>query len=81
MFLLQKETKRTKRACIGNCFEQVVALENLRSAFWKARPGQDGPERIAHAEDILFNPVARRRGNAGLVRQIKQDATSRVAAL
>ena len=29
MFLLQKETKRTKRVCIGNCFEEVVEPENF----------------------------------------------------
>jgi len=37
---LQKETKRTKRACIGNCFKQLVEPENLRSAFWKAGRGK-----------------------------------------
>jgi hypothetical protein len=41
----------------------------------------DGPEGIGHADGILFNPAARRRGNAGLVRRKKQYATSRVAAL
>jgi hypothetical protein len=30
---LQKKTKRTKRACIGNCFEQVVEPENLLFQF------------------------------------------------